>query len=311
MQIKAPVVLFAYNKPDTTKKVLKTLKKVNLSKIYLVLDFPPKGNNKDTYFKTKKLFQEFNHGAKIEHIFADSHMGLNKRFHSALNYIFDIEQKLIILEDDTLPSKTFFRFCDELLEKYQDNYKISQINGYNYRSKINIHESYYFGNISEIWGWATWSDRWLSYNNKDFEKWDKLKNDESYTKNFVNSMEYDYYYKLFEDASRGIVSSWEYNWVFSLKLNNLISIFPKKSLVKNLGFGHKGATHTHQKLKYLSITKNKKYNIQFPLIHPTNIQHDNEQIKKDIEKRLLQNSQLSNIIYHLKKIIKLIENYIK
>lgn len=235
-------------------------------------------------------------------MFADQHMGLYDRWHSGLNDIFKSEESLIILEDDTLPSKSFFLFCDQLLTKYQNNHQISQINGYNYRSKVRISESYYFSNISELWGWATWSDRWLKHNNDDIKNWDEFKNNEIYKKNFFNKSEFDYYFKIFEDAHKNIINSWEYNWVFSLKLNNLISIFPKKSLVKNLGFGHKGATHTHQKLKYLSLTKNKKFNIQFPLIHPESIEIKEHQVVKDIEKRLLKNSNLSNLIYHSKKI---------
>ena len=235
-------------------------------------------------------------------MFANRHMGLYQRWHSGLNEIFKKEKSLIILEDDTLPSKTFFQFCDQMLVKYQDNHQISQINGYNYRSRVNITESYYFSNISELWGWATWSDRWLRYNNGDFEKWEQFKNDENYTKNFVNSTEYDYYYKIFDDAHKDIINSWEYNWVFSLKLHNLTSIFPKKSLVKNLGFGHIGASHTHQKLKYLSLTRNRKYDIKFPLTHPKTVEIHEHQVISDIEKRLLQNSKLSNFIYHSKKL---------
>ena len=66
-------------------------------------------------------------------MFADRHMGLYQRWHSGLNEIFKKEKSLIILEDDTLPSKTFFQFCDQMLVKYQYNHQISQINGYNYR----------------------------------------------------------------------------------------------------------------------------------------------------------------------------------
>ena len=300
--IQSPVALFAYNKPDTTKKILKSLNKVKLSKIYLVLDFPPDSQHKDAYLQTRKLFEDFRHNAKIVKIFAQEHMGLYKRWHSGLESIFNIEEKLIIIEDDTLPSKSFFRFCDELLEKYENDASISQINGYNYRSKVNIKESYYFSTISELWGWATWRDRWFEYNNDDFERWDQLKNDINYRENFINETEHDYYFKIFEDAHRDIINSWEYNWVFSLKLYNLICIFPQKSLVKNLGFGHIGATHTHQKLKYLSLTRNKKYDIKFPLIHPKKVECQNYQIQKDIEKRILKNSQLSNFIYHIKKI---------
>lgn len=205
-----------------------------------------------------------------------------------------------------MPSTSFFRYCDLLLEKYADNTQISQINGYNYLSKVNLDTSYYFSVYSELWGWATWGDRWLKYNNKDFDNWDAYKKTDEFKNIFFSEEEFKYFYNIYENAHKNIVNSWEFPWTYSTRINKLITISPKVNLIKNLGFGHPGATHTHQRHKYLSVTRNKKFEIDFPVKHPEEIILDNYLIEREFNKRLLKNSKLSKFIYRVNRV----KNYI-
>jgi hypothetical protein len=222
--------------------------------------------------------------------------------------VFSNEKKAIILEDDTLPSISFFRYCDELLEQYKDNKKIAQINGHNYLSKVKMNDSYYYSTYSELWGWATWSDRWTKHFNNDFSNWDAYKDTEEFKNKFLSKNEYEYFYTIFENASKDLINSWEFPWIFSLRKLGLMTISPHVNLVKNLGFGHDGATHTHQRHKYLSVTRNKKFNMKFPIIHPSEVLLNKEFTIKEFNKRLLKNSNLSKLIYNFNKLKKYIKN---
>ena len=273
-------------------------------KLYLVLDGPKGIEEKETCNQTKKVLDDINWDCKVEKLFSDHNLGLKKRFKSGLDTIFNQEESLIILEDDTLPTSSFFRFCDELIEKYSDQKNIAQINGYNYLSKINKEKSYYFSTYPELWGWASWSDRWFKYYNNDLDGWNEIKNTQAFKEKFFSEQEYAYFYKAYENAFNNVIDSWDFKWSFSLRINELLSVAPTKNLVKNLGFGHQGATHTHQKLKYLSVTKNKQYNIRFPIKHPQKVEINNTLIKKEFDKKQLENSKLSKIIYNFKKIKK-------
>jgi hypothetical protein len=88
-------------------------------------------------------------------------------------------------------------------------------------------------------------------------------------------------------------------------MNNLLSVAPTTNLVKNLGFGHEGATHTLQKYKHLSVTRNKEFNMKFPMEHPQKVEKDNLLIKKEFDKKQLKNSKLSKLIYYFNKIKKI------
>ncbi len=259
--------------------------------------------------ETKKIFEQIKIDGEINKIYSEKNLGLKKRWKSALGEIFLKEQSAIILEDDTLPSVSFFRFCDDLLEKYVSDKQIAQINGYNYFSKVSIKEDYYFTTYPELWGWATWQDRWKKYYNDDLEnEWDTIKKSKDFFDCFLSKEEFDYFYTTYENAVNNVVDSWDFKWSYSLRKNKLLSIAPRKNLVKNLGFGHDGATHTHQKHKYLAVTRNKKYNMQFPIKHPDNINENPKLIENDFNKRLLKNSKLSKLIYRfnlLKKYLNL------
>lgn len=304
--VKNPIVLFGYNKPDTTKRVLSEILKVSPKKLYLILDGPKSYTDQTSNDETKNIFEKISNEIEIVKDYSNSNLGLKKRFKSGLDKVFNDVSQAIILEDDTLPSQSFFRFCDEMLEKYKDKKEIAQVSGFNYFTNMKQKSDYYFTTTTDIWGWATWSDRWFRYYNDDlYLEWNHAKNDKLFIEKFVSKKEYDFYYQIFDNAVSGRIDSWEIQWLYSLRKNNMKNIVPDKNLVKNIGFGHENATHTHQKLKYLSLTKNIKMELKFPLIHPKNIELNPSIIAKEIDKRLLENSKLSKAVYVFKKVFSL------
>ena len=40
----------------------------------------------------------------------------------AINWVFQTNDRAIILEDDCFPNQNFFSFCNELLEKYENDH---------------------------------------------------------------------------------------------------------------------------------------------------------------------------------------------
>ena len=43
------------------------------------------------------------------------------RQYTGFSWVFEKEEQAIILEDDCIPNLDFFRYCDEMLEKYKDD----------------------------------------------------------------------------------------------------------------------------------------------------------------------------------------------
>lgn len=58
-------------------------------------------------------------------------MGCDPSTHLSHKWAFSIVDKCIILEDDIVPSLSFFPFCIELLNRYEDDKRIDRICGMN------------------------------------------------------------------------------------------------------------------------------------------------------------------------------------
>ena len=167
--VKTPVVLIAFNRPDTTLQVLAALSQVRLSHLLVILDGPRSEHPDDMKKCTevRRLIEEMDWKCDISTNYAESNMGLRRRVSSGLNWAFEQVERAIILEDDCVADPTFFRFCDELLDKYEEDQRTFMISGNNYQfGRRQSPYSYYFSIYAHIWGWATWRRAWQYYDDR-------------------------------------------------------------------------------------------------------------------------------------------------
>ena len=202
----------------------------------------------------------------------------------------------IILEDDCLPSQSFFLFSQELLGKYKDDERIMQVSGDCFMDDLDIKESYYFSQYCHIWGWATWKRAWNLYEleNKNFES--------DFTKLKFNSIqEKKYWHKTFKDYFAGNINTWDYPWVFTVWKNNGLSIYPKINMVKNIGCGIPDSTHI---LKPDSrIEKMKAVDIDSNITHPHEVVTNPEFDRLNFKVNYTSNSTIIRIIEKIKNLI--------
>jgi hypothetical protein len=95
-------------------------------------------------------------GASV--IAREDNLGCGRGPSSAISWFFERVEEGIVLEDDCLPHPTFFRYCDELLERYRDDERIMNIAGTDWQfGRRRLRYSYWFSmfNITG-WGWASW-----------------------------------------------------------------------------------------------------------------------------------------------------------
>ena len=72
--------------------------------------------------------------------------------------------KCVVLEDDDVPAVSFFSFCKEMLERYENDERITMISGFNVEEQTtDVEGDYFFTTNFSIWGWASWRrviDQW-------------------------------------------------------------------------------------------------------------------------------------------------------
>ncbi len=237
---KAPVLLVTFNRPDTTIKVVESLRKAKVKKLYVFNDAPRKGNKKDVEARKEilKIVEMINWDCEIYTNFAHVNLGCGRGVSSAITWAFENEDRLIILEDDCVPAQPFFNYCDELLEKYKYDTRVWMISGNNYSEEKKVADfDYFFSRYGHIWGWATWKRSWEHfdlYMNQfpKYEKWERYFDISRDNKRARRG--YERNKRLFQDKIR-LQSAWAHQFGFAIGLNSGLRIVPRRNLVTNIG----------------------------------------------------------------------------
>lgn len=297
------VLFIVFNRLETTKKVFEVIKKAEVPRLYIASDGPRIGKNEDGLIEQVRSYILNNISWKCEifTLFRDKNLNCGPSVKNAIDWFFEHEERGIILEDDVVPRISFFRYCEELLEKYKDDDRIGMISGNNFINDVDIEDSYLFSKFKNTWGWATWRRAW---NNMDLDmNWKKTIYKSSIIKNMgysdKSTMAWEH---ILFTIKYNLVSAWDYQWSFALGAHNQLSIVPKVNLVSNIGFGD-NSTHTSGKAKdEYSIS----HDMKFPLKHPKYIICYMEYEKKYEDFMYASYTKIWYIKFKIKRLIKLL-----
>lgn len=267
------VLLIIFNRPETTQRVFDAIKKAQPTRLYIAADGPRMNTvgEAEKCMQARKITQAVDWSCEVKTLFNDTNMGCGKGPCTAITWFFEHETEGIILEDDCLPSPTFFRFCAELLERYRYDTRVMEIGGNNFDEDHMREEenSYRFSNHIYIWGWATWKRAWKLHD-FNMSQYPEIQKSRYLDASYDTIYERDYYQYVFKKMHTGdeVTNSrtiWDYQWQFACKINSGLIIVPNRNLVQNLGFGDHG-TNT---LNPRGVGHNLKIeSMRFPLKHP-------------------------------------------
>lgn len=269
MKYKKPIVFFIYKRPTHTLRVLQAINNYNPNKVYLVADGPKNDDEIQKCREVRQIAESFlvKHKIKFSTNYSDHNLGGPKRIPTGLNQVFDQESDAIILEDDCVPSLSFFYFCETLLDYYKDDSRIGVISGNNFQRHDLEDESYYFSIFNHCWGWATWKQAWQKYD-EGLANWPDYNLKKHLNNLFSNKKYIKYWSNIFENVFSGEKVHWDYTWTFTCWSNNFLTVIPAKNLVTNVGFDSE-ATNTKNDNDPNANILSKELN--FPLKHPNYI----------------------------------------
>ena len=267
-QLTTPVVFLIFNRPDTTRKVFEVIRQAQPQQLLVVADGPrsDKAGEAKKCAEVRAIIDTVDWDCEVLINYSEINLGCKKRVSSGLDWAFSLVEEAIILEDDCLPDPTFFRFCQELLEKYRDDKRIMAISGDNFQfGRKRTNYSYYFSRYSHCWGWATWGRAWQYYDG-EMKLWEEIR-DQNWLKDILdnNPWEVSYRRRKLQAVYEGDIDSWAYIWTFSCWLQNGLVILPNVNLVSNIGFTSEGTRTTNTKSPFASLPTEA---MTFPLKHP-------------------------------------------
>ena len=301
--LQTAVLFLVFNRPDTTAQVFEAIRQAKPPRLYVASD-GPRANREgeaEKVAKVRDIASAVDWPCDVKLLFREVNLGCKFAVSSGITWFFEQEDQGIILEDDCLPSQSFFWFCESMLNRYANDYRIWHVSGASTLEERDLlnDDSYYFSKHNHIWGWATWSSRWQSYDLhlaqlSLFERQNTIKN-----LNF-NPRLARFWVDQFRLVASGSLDTWDYQWDFSVWINGGLSIIPTKNLISNIGFGLH-ATHT---LNSDSKLANKPISdINLDLVHPS-IMMPNIAYEQITEKNLFDMSPSSYFKMKLKRLIK-------
>ena len=273
-QFETPVVLIIFNRPEQTRRVFDTLKNLKPKMLLIIADGPRDDVSRDKTLVAhcREIVSEVSWDCEVQTNFSATNLGCRSRVSSGLDWVFSLVDEAIILEDDCLPSTSFFTFMSEMLHRYRDDLRIGSVSGFNARAESDhdSRESYGFTRFPTVWGWGTWKRVWDKYD-VSLEDWPEIRDSNLLSKALSSRKAVSYWNRALEGVYRNRIDTWDYQLTVLHWLQGWLSVVPYTNLVSNIGFG-KDATHTLNSGHALANVSNGQ--LKFPLTYPTEVRGD-------------------------------------
>lgn len=273
-KLKTPVALFIFKRPDTTARVFESIRQARPTKLLVVADGPgiDRPNEAEKCIATRMIIDRIDWDCEVLKNYSDTNLGCGRRVASGLDWVFNTVEEAIILEDDCVPNATFFRFCEEMLERYRYDERVSSISGQNVQlGRQRTKYSYYFSRYSHCWGWASWRRAWQHY---DFHMklWPEIRDrgfltdilGDTHAVKVWSKVFQSTYDKVFQSTYDEDIDIWDYQWTLACWLQGSSSILSNVNMISNIGSGME-ATHTSKENVYTNLLAEA---VSFPLKHP-------------------------------------------
>jgi len=238
----APIALFVYDRLDHARRAVESLRSNGLAKDSELFIFSDEARDEKSgngvrlvrdYVKTISGFKQVVINEN------KSNLGPSRNIIEGVTGILNRYEKVIVVEDDLNVSRYFLEFMNDALSKYENEPKVISVCGYMYPIKIRDRETVFL-RMTDCWGWATWKRGWDLFE-PDAEKLLGRIRLNDMGKKFNMGGSYDFL-RILQKQTEKKVSSWAICWYASALLNNKLSLYPAKSLVRNIGLDDSG-TH--------------------------------------------------------------------
>lgn len=241
----APIVLFLYNRPNHTKLTLNALAK-NVeaieSELFIYCDGLKTGSSEkdaDNVQAVRQIANEENRFKKVNVICREQNLGLANSIISGVTDVVNQFGRIIVLEDDIVPSIGFLKYMNEALDLYENEDKVGCIHAWNYDlDSTKFSDTTFFLRGGDCWGWATWEKSWDLFE-KDGKNLLKKIVDNHLEFSFNRNGSYPFL-QMLKDQIEMKNDSWAIRWHASLFLQNKFCLHPTRTIVKNIGFDNTG-----------------------------------------------------------------------
>ncbi|OUP12166.1 glycosyl transferase [Mediterranea sp. An20] len=242
MNTNAPILLFVYNRPAHTRRLVESLLRnaeATGSSLFIYSDAPRDESVRPAVDEVRRYVRSIRGFDRVEVVERTENWGLARSIIDGVSTALQRFDRVIVLEDDLVLSPYFLRFMNEALETYKDEPRVGHIQACDFTQDPSLPDTFLI-KWTGSWGWATWRRAWKHFNPDGQALLDELER-----RRLTRTFDFDgayRYTRMLRRQVEGKNNSWAIRWNASLFLADILSLNVGRSLVQNTGFDGSG-TH--------------------------------------------------------------------
>lgn len=270
------ILILFFNRPELLSKVFDEVRKARPAHLFLYQDGPRGERDLPGIEACRKVVENIDWPCEVHRMYQEKNFGCDPSEFICQRWAFSMVDKCIVLEDDDVPTQSFFRYCQEMLDRYADDERIGMIQGCNFEERTDDvpSSSYFFTSNFCVSGWASWA---RVVNNWD-EHYSWLDSPEAVSRIEAlvkeRKLRPDFLPMARAHKASG-KAHYETIYYAHMLLNSQLSVIPCLNLVNNIGVIEESAHFNGgvQSLPsgYRRIFTMKRYDLEFPLRHPAHV----------------------------------------
>lgn len=272
-KVDVAVLLLFFTRCDTFRQVFNEVRKARPSRLFLFQDGPRNEHDLVGIEACRQVVadEQIDWECDVHRNYQQNNLGCMVAGYTSHQWAFSLADRCIVLEDDVVPAQSFFPFCQEMLDRYADDERITMVAGFNVDEVTpQMPYDYFFTSAFSIWGWASWRrvvqqwDREYTFldDPEAMHQLDALIRQRGYRKSFI---------KMCRDHRDSGQPQFESVFWATMLFNSGLAIMPSKNMINNVGASADSAHYSEfktmpRRLKQLFTMK--RYELVFPLRHP-------------------------------------------
>ena len=296
----SPVIIPTLNRYEHLKRCVESLlqnKYADKTELFIGLDFPPSQKYEEGYKKVCEYVQSLTGFKSVTVIKRKENMGAIENIKDLLKTVLKDHDSFIFSEDDNIFAPCFLEYAHQGLEKYKDDSSILSIQGFSYpvnwpKSSANaVKVQRYFSD----WGFAMWRDRYEKEKDTIFQSYfDSIFKDSKKSKILQKKSRKNFIYAfgLCSPAPSEKIRPMDYTSSIYQCVENLYSIMPKETLVKNEGWDNSGIhcqSDNEEQSQIAELFINQKLTVKSDFAEITVDENETEKANRMLDRTIIGN----------------------
>ena len=269
----APVAFFCYDRLDMARQTIEALMcndGAAQTEVFAFCDAARSPQDVEKVLAVRTWLRSLPSGAfKAVHIVERPvNFGLNRNIISGITEVVEAAGRVIVVEDDIVTAPFFLQYMNNALEEYEGHKEVMMVGGH---TQLNIPQKgdVYFSPHAQIWGWATWADRWQFFRHYQ----SRAEALEGMTEAEIDALEYHGTFPILQGLDKPS-HMWDICWNVEVHKRHGFCLTPTRTLVHNAGVG--GGTNYNKWMKWFGHYIEYPFADRLPDVHRRPIAADDE-----------------------------------